>query len=345
MLDRQVRDAAARIELVRRGDRARRADLDAARARAATVGDRFIRRQGEIGEDLAEEEHRAGILRQQQRVLAAPAEARLARQFHLEHRRGVRRDAVAERSHGLLDALGQRLQSAAQHLVIVAATRVERHHCGIGILEATQLARGPVERSIPRQVVHAHRDGAAGARQQARRVCAQRGMPLHVIHVAVATGREPRLQPLGRLGQVEIGDADLGKAELRAPGAYLCCERSDVRRGAGMLGAIRFHASHSRCRTQSRPCLLRAPWRRPPTPIVSVVRSPPQRASTCRRSRRHGLQVNLSGDLGSGKTALVRGWLRALGIAGPVRSPDLHRAGALRRESGTTGGNGPPSGA
>ncbi len=34
-----------------------------------------------------------------------------------------------------------------------------------------------------------------------------------------------------------------------------------------------------------------------------------------------GLQVNLSGDLGSGKTALVRGWLRALGIEGPVRSP------------------------
>ena len=34
-----------------------------------------------------------------------------------------------------------------------------------------------------------------------------------------------------------------------------------------------------------------------------------------------GLQVNLSGDLGSGKTALVRGWLRGLGIEGPVRSP------------------------
>jgi tRNA threonylcarbamoyladenosine biosynthesis protein TsaE len=36
---------------------------------------------------------------------------------------------------------------------------------------------------------------------------------------------------------------------------------------------------------------------------------------------RHGLVIGLSGELGAGKTALVRAMLRRLGVTGPVRSP------------------------
>jgi len=59
--------------------------------------------------------------------------------------------------------------------------------------------------------------------------------------------------------------------------------------------------------------------------IVDTQRLGRSLAHACRthamRIREHGLHVNVTGELGVGKTALVRAWLRALGIVGPVKSP------------------------
>ena len=56
VLDRQVADAAPRVEAVRRDDRLRRADVDAARAGAAMRARRRVDRQRQVDVDLAEEE-------------------------------------------------------------------------------------------------------------------------------------------------------------------------------------------------------------------------------------------------------------------------------------------------
>ena len=74
----------------------------------------------------------------------------------------------------------------------------------------------------------------------------------------------------------------------------------------------------------SHPTAASAVERRLPT-AVDTGRLGRALAAACRIHvdliRRGGLHVNVSGDLGVGKTALVRAWLRAFGIDGPIRSP------------------------
>ncbi len=94
-LDREVRDAAARIQLVGRHDRSRGAHVDTGAAASAVVGGRLVDGQGQICVQLAEEEPGAGALVQQVGVLADPAQARIARQRLLQNRRAVDEDPVA----------------------------------------------------------------------------------------------------------------------------------------------------------------------------------------------------------------------------------------------------------
>src|SRR5688572_12740764 len=77
-LDRQIRDAAARIELIGRGYSAGGARGNARAARAAMRADGFVERQRQVGQDLADEKIRSRVARDEVRVLSNPAEARLA---------------------------------------------------------------------------------------------------------------------------------------------------------------------------------------------------------------------------------------------------------------------------
>ena len=80
--------------------------------------------QRQVRVDLAEKKIRAHFAREQQRVLAAPAETRLRGERHFEHRCAVGEDAISEVAYLVGDAVGEPLQARAQDLVIVATERV-----------------------------------------------------------------------------------------------------------------------------------------------------------------------------------------------------------------------------
>lgn len=75
--------------------------------------DGTIRGQGQVGEDLAEQEPRAGLPIEQIRVLADPAQPRISRKRLLEHRGAVDEYAITHRACAFLDPSGEPLQTAA----------------------------------------------------------------------------------------------------------------------------------------------------------------------------------------------------------------------------------------
>jgi hypothetical protein len=187
-------------------------------------------RQGDVDVDLAEEEHRAGLAVERERVLAAPADAAARRELDLEHRRRVRENAVAERADRLAQPLGERAQALAQDLVVVAAAGIEGDRGLRRRRQPVPLDRAPLAGGRARQVVEPRRDDAHGARHQLRGPGALAAVRGQVVHLAMKTVIQPGGEARLGLGQVDAGDADLGKSERASPFAQALGDGSAVER-------------------------------------------------------------------------------------------------------------------
>ncbi len=207
--DGEVGNAAPGVELPGRGDGAGRAGGHARRTGSAVRAGRLIDRQLQIGIDLAEEEVRAGLARDQIGVLADPAQSGVARQGFLEYRRAVGVDAMAVRAGQGGQEIRQLLQGLAHEPVVVAAERVARHI------------------------------GEARVRQHRARIAAQiraaapLAMARHVVHLPVTPGLEPGGETPLILLQLDAGDADTGKTQFARPRGQLLADSAQVVRQCG----------------------------------------------------------------------------------------------------------------
>ena len=191
MLDCEIGNTAARVDLPLADDGLRRTHVHARRATAAMPRCGRCGLQGQIDIDLAEKKHRARIPVEHQRVFAAPALAAAAGQLALEHGRGIGEGAMAELAYRFADAIGQFLQTRAQHLVIITSTRIHRHNGFVWSRQAFELERLPTRWNRLRQVIHACGNHADRARHQLRGPRALETMRGHIVHLAMKTPFKP----------------------------------------------------------------------------------------------------------------------------------------------------------
>jgi tRNA threonylcarbamoyladenosine biosynthesis protein TsaE len=310
VLDRQVGNAAPRVEPVRRDDGLRGAHGYAGGATAAVRRDGLAGGQSQVHVDFAQKKHRARFAVEQQRVLAAPALSAACSQLSFKHRGRIGEDAVAELFDLRGDFFTQRLQAAAHDLVVVTPPCIHRHNAFGVALQSTELDGLPrVTRGCgSRQVVHARRDDADGAGNQLGRARTLEPVRGHVVHVAMKTRRQPGQQ--SRLGrrQVNTGDANLRESKLTRPRLNL----------KNQLMTVNDHL----------PIVKNIVW-------LDEAATAAFAQGLARQPAIDDALIELQGDLGAGKTTFVRHLLGALGVQGRIKSPTYAVVEPYTLESGT----------
>lgn len=183
--------------------------------------------------------------------------------------------------------------------MVVAASCVERDIGLIGLRDALPLLTLPIDRAALRQVVHACCDDAECAFNQFSWAGSFEAMCRHIVHFPVKSLSQPGLKSGFGASQIDVCNTNLRKSQLTRPLPY-----------------------------PVHPCLTRVDFiEMSHAPIVKTESWPDERAMASfavRLARQPGLResfISLHGQLGAGKTTVVRHVLRAYGVQGRIKSP------------------------
>ena len=223
VLDREVRDAAPGVELVRRGERVGRADVQAGAAAAAVIDLRRIGRKREVGEDLAEEQPGAEAARYEIGVLALPADACLLGKRLLQYRRRVD-EHLDLGPEAAVHPAGQLLETPLDQVVVVAVAGVNRDGRALTSPEGR-------ERIFVRTIVEPDDDHRSRLRPEGAWALAALRIAREPIHVAVPTQGE-----IATIGALPVA-WQIGRGET--DGVETKCPRALANRTAGVCGTCR----------------------------------------------------------------------------------------------------------